>query len=337
MRRRHDFRPAYLRLGLEREALGIPHVLALTATATERVRDDIAERLHMKDHTLVLGPPDRDNLSLEVEPAAGNLKFDVLAKLLKRLRRPGIVYCATTKAVDEIHAALTRARIPAARYHGKMKTDQRNAAQRQFMKDGRRIVMIATTAFGMGIDKADIRYILHFQIPGSPEQYVQEAGRAGRDGKPSRCILLYDPADLETQKYLNRSSRPNPGQLHRVAWALAAWAQENKPVNTKDLALSAAIPGPTCRALCAQLEDLGLIELNEHRAYVARVEPDVLRDAGDDLRRRFETLRTEDNRRLTAVTEYATETGCRSSNIRRWFGLEDNACGRCDNCVGEKT
>jgi ATP-dependent DNA helicase RecQ len=205
------------------------------------------------------------------------------------------------------------------------------------MKDGRRIIMVATTAFGMGIDKADIRYILHYQIPGSPEQYVQEAGRAGRDGKPSRCILLYDPADLETQKYLNRSSRPNPGQLHRVAWALAAWAEESKPVTVKELALSAEIPGPTCRALCAQLEDLGLIELNQERAYVACVSPDHLRDAGDDLRRRFETLRTEDNRRLHAITEYASETGCRSSNIRRWFGLDDNPCGRCDNCRGERS
>ncbi|MEE8409830.1 MAG: RecQ family ATP-dependent DNA helicase, partial [Myxococcota bacterium] len=273
----HDFRPAYLRLGSECRSLGIDQVLALTATATPRVRDDIADRLGMmEDAVVITRPPVRENLGLEVESVPGNLKIEALARLLKKLRRPGIVYCSTTKAVDEIFGALTRAQIPVSRYHGKMKTADRNSAQRRYMKDGRRLVMIATSAFGMGIDKPDIRYIIHYQMPGSLEQYVQEAGRAGRDGKDSRCILLYDPADAATQQYLQRKSRPNIPQLRRVAFASAAWAEENKAVATKDLALSAEIPGATCASLCAALEDLGLIGLDADRKWVAAVTPDEL-------------------------------------------------------------
>ena len=188
----HDFRPAYLRIGLERAALGDPTVLALTATATPRVQDDIVARLHMTRPATVIAPPHRENLRLSVQDVPGSLKLTAAGKLLRRLRRPGIVYCATTKAVDEIYGALKRARIPAARYHGKMTKTERARAQKHYARRRARMVMVATSAFGMGIDKANIRYILHYQVPGSVEQYVQEAGRAGRDGRPSRCILLFE-------------------------------------------------------------------------------------------------------------------------------------------------
>jgi ATP-dependent DNA helicase RecQ len=329
----HDFRPAYLRIGSERRALGIPQVLALTATATPKVRDDITQRLDMDDAVEIWTPPVRENLVLQVENVPGNLKIEAAARLIRKLRRPGIVYCATTKAVDEIYGALVRAGIPVARYHGKMKTAERNAEQRRYMKGGKRLVMVATSAFGMGIDKPDIRYILHFQVPGSLEQYVQEAGRAGRDGKESKCVLLYDPADASTQKYLQRQSRPNSAQLTRVANALAAWAEENKPVSTRDLALSAEVPGPTCASLCVALEDLGLIELDDERRYVALVTPDELRDSADELARRFETLRREDSKRLTSVLDYGKAEICRDIFIRDWFGEEEPPeCGRCDHC-----
>lgn len=329
----HDFRPAYLRLGLERKALGIDQVLALTATATPRVRENVGERLGLEDPVTISRPPVRENLVLQVESVPGNLKIEATARLLQQLRRPGIVYCATTKAVDEIYGALVRAQIPCARYHGRMKTDERNASQKRYMKGDRRLVMVATSAFGMGIDKPDIRYILHYQMPGSLEQYVQEAGRAGRDGKESRCVLLFDPADASTQRYLQRSSRPNSGQLTRVAQALAAWVDEDKPVACKDLALSAEVPGTTCRSLCTALEDLGLISLDKQRRYVGEVSPDKLRASADDLARRFETLRREDDKRLTSVLDYATTDECRDVFVRRWFGEEDPPkCGRCDNC-----
>jgi ATP-dependent DNA helicase RecQ len=329
----HDFRPAYLRIGAERRALRIQQVLALTATATPRVRTDIARRLRLRDPVEILAPPHRPNLRLSAHYAPGNEKITRAGRILRRLQRPGIVYCATTRAVDEIYAALCRARIPCARYHGRMRKADREAEQKKFMHKGRRPVMVATSAFGMGIDKPDIRYIMHYQVPASPEQYVQEAGRAGRDGRTSECILLFDPADLSIQEYLQARSRPNAAQLRRVARALAAWAEENKPVATKDLALSAGVPLTTCRSMSAQLEDGGLIALDPKRKWVAAVGLPALQRGAQDLAGRFEIERRQDERRLKAVTEYVQTEQCRSAFLRRWFGEDDPPdCGNCDRC-----
>ena len=329
----HDFRPAYLRVGLERESLGNPQLLALTATATPRVKTDLVERLHMQRAEIIDAPPNRANLRLSARPATGNLKFQAAGKLIRRLSRPGIVYCATTKAVDEIYAALRRARIPTVRYHGKMSKIERTKAQQRYTKRGPRLVMVATSAFGMGIDKANIRYILHYQVPGSVEQYVQEAGRAGRDGRPSQCILLFDPEDLAIQKYLNERGHANYRQLRRLGLALSAWLVNGTAVDVKDLALAAEVPATTCRAMCAELEEAGLIERDAQKRYEARVEPEALVIAVEDLAARLDTARRQDARRLAAVADYATSDLCRSVFIRQWFGEEDPPrCGKCDRC-----
>ncbi len=333
----HDFRPAYLRLGTERGFLGKPTVLALTATATPKVRDDISGRLRLVDPKVVTAPPHRDNLRLGVELVPGNLKPEAAGRLLKRLQRPGIVYCSTTVEVDNIWLALNKARIPAARYHGKMKGEERTSAQKRYMKPSKRLVMVATSAFGMGIDKPNIRYILHYQAPGSLEQYVQEAGRAGRDGLPSHCIFLFDENDLRTQEHLQKQSRANARQLMRVATALKAWAEDGKPVNAADLALSAEVPSSTCRSLCAQLEEVGLVELDDERRYVVTVPSAELLSGAEDLASRFEILRIEDAKRLGAVKEYALTDECRSRFIRRYFGEEDPPeCGKCDRCRAKR-
>ncbi len=329
----HDFRPSYLRLGAAREVLGNAVMLALTATATPKVRDDIAENLGMKRPTVVVAPPYRKNLRLAVRIVSGDEKIDHAARLIRRLRRPGILYCSTTKAVDQVANALARARIPSARYHGKMKATERASAQRKFMKADRRIVMVATSAFGMGIDKPDIRYIVHYQVPGSLEQYVQEAGRAGRDGKRSDCILLFDPDDLRIQAYLQKQGRPTTAQARRVVDAMVAWIEEDKTVTPKELALSAQVPVTVARALAAQLEELGLIGMVRRGHYGGAESPKKVRAGARDLLARLQTPRIQDARRLRAIEEYAMSEDCRSRFIRRYFGeANPPRCGACDRC-----
>ncbi|HEY8375769.1 MAG TPA: RecQ family ATP-dependent DNA helicase [Nannocystis sp.] len=330
----HDFRPTYLRLGALRDALAIPTALALTATATPRVAEDIEARLHLRAPLVIRAPPHRPNLALAVELAAASEKPARVGGLLRRCARPAILYCATTRAVDELYGALVRAGVGAARYHGKMRTDERTTAQRRFMRPGRRLVMVATSAFGMGIDKPDIRTIIHYHAPGSLEQYVQEVGRAGRDGRRARCILLFDAGDLEIQERLTAAGRPRVAQLQRLGEALYHWARAGRSVSAQELALSAQTTQTTTRALCAELEQLGLVAV-EARRYVARAEPEVLRRGIVELAGRFETLRREDARRLQAVAAYAATPECRSVFLRRWFGEDEPPrCGLCDRCRG---
>ena len=188
------------------------------------------------------------------------MKTAAAARLIKRLRRPGIVYCATTVAVDQIWRALTRARVPCARYHGKMAADERRASQKYFMKGGdKRIVMVATSAFGMGIDKANVRYVVHYHAPASLEQYVQEAGRAGRDGRRAHAILLHSDDDRAVHEALLARSRVRPDQLAKLGRALVAWAGEGRRPTLEALALSAELGPRIASALLALVEETGLV------------------------------------------------------------------------------
>jgi ATP-dependent DNA helicase RecQ len=219
----HDFRPSYLGLRRAAEVLGRPPILGLTATATPAIAEDVAVQLGMKDVYTCRVSFHRPNLAFDVRKVGGEAdKLRVLGKLIQRLRRPGIVYCATVRAVDELYVALRHGKIPVERYNGKMATDEREKAQASFMSAGRKVVMIATNAFGLGVDKPDIRYIIHYQMPGSPESYVQEAGRAGRDGKPARCVLLFQPDDIAIQEHFLKEAHPTKTQARAVAEGLYA-------------------------------------------------------------------------------------------------------------------
>ncbi len=330
----HDFRPAYLRIGAERESLGDALVLALTATATPRVQKDIVARLHLRDPFVVTAPPHRPNLRLEAEVLSSGTKQERAGRLLRKLPRPGIVYCSTTLEAEAVYRAIARARIPSARYHGKMTKSERELAQRAFMQPKKTLVMAATSAFGMGIDKPDIRFVLHYQTPGSLEQYVQEAGRAGRDGKQSRCILLYDPDDLDIQRHLQKQGRVSLDQLKRVARALEAWAGEGRAVSIADLALSAGVSRTVAASTCAELEEAGVLERDAKRSFHVVVPALELRGRATDLSKRLETKRREDEERLEEIDAYARTNECRSVFLRRHFGEQDPPqCGTCDRCV----
>jgi ATP-dependent DNA helicase RecQ len=332
----YDFRPAYLRIPRATLRHRPRSILALTATATPPVRDAIVRALGMTAPEVISLPPHRPNLVFSVEAYRGLQKVGRLGALVRALKRPAIVYCATIESVERIAAALGAVGVPTAKYHGRMTALEKTAAQKRFMRPGRRLVMVATSAFGMGIDKRDIRSIVHFHAPGSLEQYVQEAGRAGRDGKRARCVLLFDPADLAIQARLAATGRPKPEAIERLVFALVEWAAERRAVGPSVLALSAQVTTAAAKAVLAVLVDRGVVT-RDGETYVLTASSDDVVALGTDLARRFETLRREDSRRLAAVRAYAESDECRSVGLRRYFGEADPpACHECDRCKGRR-
>ncbi len=335
----HDFRPAYLRLREMLERYGRPPVLALTATATESVRDDLVRILALDDPLIIVASPHRPNLCFEVIECGSTARLRALTRLILRLRRPGIIYCSTTKEVDAVHGALKAMGVPAHRYHGGMKGSERKAEQELFMKRGRRLVMVATSAFGLGIDKPDIRYVVHFQTPASLEQYVQEAGRAGRDGRPSHCILLHHFDDRAIHEFLLSQSRIRPQQLFQLVKALAAYVEEGRFPDLIDLAAASQIAQRVTSAVVAILESAGLVELTTEKYVRPLIPPEELVSRARRLTEQFQRLRKLDVERLDAIEAYASSEQCRAQLLRSYFGVEAGPqCGVCDMCrqAGER-
>ncbi len=338
----HDFRPAYLSLRKALEEVGRPPVLATTATAPPHVRDDILFQLGIEGATIVTTTFDRPNLHYEVIVFTDDdEKMKTLVTLLKKLPRPGIVYCATVKKVEELYEALTRWGVPVGKYHGRMNKKERDESQNAFMASSE-LVMIATNAFGLGVDKANIRNVLHYHVPGSLEAYAQEAGRGGRDGKPARCVLLFSPDDVAIQEYFLSGTYPTKRQVRQVFEALEAFTDlhkqsshlaEESPPNVVNIALSSGVGQQRTRTVLSLLKDEKFITEKDGGLYfVADPPPDM----GELMERakQYEARRIADRMRLDSLLAYVKAPGCRNQVILQYLGEpEPPRCGRCDNCL----
>jgi ATP-dependent DNA helicase RecQ len=259
----HDFRPDYARLGYFRRLLGNPTTIALTATATDRVRRDIVEQLSLRDPETFITGFARPNLFYEVQsPRSERQKPEILAEFLRQTPGVGIIYASTRKRAEEVADQIaedTKRRTVV--YHAGLLPDQRRAAQDHFMK-GRCEIVVATNAFGMGIDKADVRFVVHYNIPGSLEAYYQEAGRAGRDGKPSRCFMLYHPSDRYIQEYFIESAYPGRENVQAVYEFLCGRDENPIELTQDDIKATLGLPiGSDGVGNCEQLlESAGVLE-----------------------------------------------------------------------------
>jgi ATP-dependent DNA helicase RecQ len=212
----HDFRPSYLRIAQVREKLGWPPTVALTATATPHVRTDIVAQLKLDSPTTIITGFDRKNLSYSVVPTKTDAeKDDALVQLLRAKDGLAVIYASTRKAVERISALLDRAKIPAAAYHAGLDDERRHDVQEAFMTEKVRAI-VATNAFGMGIDKANVRFVIHYAMPGTLEAYYQEAGRAGRDGQPAACYLLHAFPDRFTHEFFIKGAYPERDVVEEV-------------------------------------------------------------------------------------------------------------------------
>ena len=218
-----DFRPSYLKIpAFLRRLLRRPVVAAFTATATAQVREDVIRLLELRAPVCVTTGFDRPNLRFDVLHVSGAEKDAALSSLLRKFRdRSGIIYCSTRRAVEDVCDALKSAGYPATRYHAGLEDEERRRNQEDFLYD-RAPIRAATNAFGMGIDKANVGFVIHYNIPKSMEAYYQEAGRAGRDGAPADCVLLFSPGDMRTARYLIQNSNENPDLSEEEQAALHA-------------------------------------------------------------------------------------------------------------------
>jgi len=239
----HDFRPSYLRIAQVREKLGWPQVVALTATATPHVRQDIARQLRLENPETIITGFDRQNLRYHVVPTRTDAEKDAaLAAILREHEGVAIVYASTRRNVEKITRTLEQEGIAAAAYHAGLDDAHRHAVQDAFMNESVRAI-VATNAFGMGIDKPNVRVVVHHAMPGTLEAYYQEAGRAGRDGKPSEVYLLHAFPDRFTHEFFIKGAYPERALVEKVYQRACTLADKTGAVSLEPAAIAASLPG----------------------------------------------------------------------------------------------
>jgi ATP-dependent DNA helicase RecQ len=322
----HDFRPDYLRLGEAVRRLGRPPIIALTATASPPIRAEIVERLGMPEPVQVVQGFDRPGLELIVEQAFDDEpRREAVVLRAMGEAKPGIVYTATRASSERYATAMADLGLAAAAYHAGLKAADREEVQQQFM-DGDLDVVVATTAFGMGIDKADVRFVVHAEVADSIDSYYQEIGRAGRDGKPARAILFYREADLGLRKFF-ASGRADDEALTRAA-VLVKHAPD--PVEPKALAQEMGVSQTRVTSLVNLLQQAEAIEVLPDGRIAGDPEPQAAAARAAEV---AEQHRLVERSRIEMMRGYAETTGCRRQYLLAYFGGQlEHPCGNCDSC-----
>ena len=329
----HDFRPAYLGLRNAIEALDHPPVLALTATATPDIAADILRQLKILDAEVIDLGNRRENLFFEVARTVNDeIKFETLRRFLREHRGAGIIYVPTVRQADEIWRRLLAEEFRAGRYHAKMKTAEREQAQQAFMNDELPVI-VATKAFGLGIDKRDIRFVLHYAVPDSIETYVQESGRAGRDGKPARALLFYRLEDRRIQSYFAGGKYPRREESMQIYRLLTQVSNDSEPqteVTEGELAEASGLTARRVKVIVALLEAMGIVTKKPQRKIVREFANEEELEA---FLKEYEERHNEDRKRLEAMMLYGQTTMCRVRYIADYFQHNiERDCGHCDNC-----
>ena len=339
----HDFRPDYFRLGEVLDRLGRPQVTAFTATATPEVRRDILVQLGLQEPREFVAGFARPNLRLSVhQVATESEKYDRLQALIAE-HKTGIVYCATRKRVEAVQANLAGRGVKTIAYHGGLSDTEREFAQNHFI-NRHSDVAVATNAFGMGIDRSDIRFVAHFEVPGSVESYYQEAGRAGRDGEPAVCELYFNFADTRVQEFFIEGSNPSRAVIQEVYGILRGSANVDGEVMLpiRDIAERLTSEGSSGNdmAVSAALSILGRAD------YIDRFDVAGQRTRGTkitnrnvkpyDLELDWNALGEKERRdrsKLKAIVDFVYARNCRQQTILSYFGEpEPERCGSCDIC-----
>jgi ATP-dependent DNA helicase RecQ len=325
----HDFRPAYLRLGAVVAALGHPRILALTATAAPPVRDEIVSRLEMRDPKIVVRGFDRPNIRLAVTGFAEEEdKREALLEQVVTAPKPGIVYAATRKRAEEVAEAIAERGVAAVAYHAGMASGERTRVHDAFMADEVEVI-VATTAFGMGVDTPNVRFVYHYDVSDSVDSYYQEIGRAGRDGEPAEAILFFRSDDLNLRRFFAGSGQVDADQIAQVAEAVQ---EADGPVAVTAIIKEIDLSQTKISVALNRLEEIGAVAVTPAGEVVATVADDVA-EAVEAAAQAEEHRRKFARSRLEMMRGYADMTGCRREYILTYFGEKFTPpCGNCDNC-----
>jgi ATP-dependent DNA helicase RecQ len=331
----HDFRPDYSRVGEFRGLIGNPPTLALTATATARVQKDILENLGLDDAEIFSHALERPNLSLNIHDVYGlDEKIRGLVAFRHQNPGPAIIYFSLIQTLYSVAKELQRLGQPHLIYHGQLSPEERRRNQRKFLA-GEGDMILATPAFGLGVDKPDVRFLAHMEMPGSIEAYFQEVGRAGRDGKPSACHLFYDQEDVSIQMDFLKWANPEASFISKVYQLIKAGGpglqddgidylrQQMNFYNSRDFRVETAVN---------VLERWGCLEQDSRLkfGYRAVEEPtaEMLDEHAQKNRARVQ------NEKLLEMVRLATQSeGCRMQTVLEYFGHAAARCGICDLCL----